>query len=514
MRIHTLLTGLVVTFFVATAAMPASVQADDAQSLLAKHRAFVGWQYGDGSVTSLYLERTYTNASGKVTHHATEYRLGLAYRRDFRTVKNYEEGDSTGFTGNVFWRTDPNGFTVPIIGDNAKYYLSIDVLFMEGSTDLAAVLKASSTINGKSVEVLRITMNGALPFDVYEDPETGAYLKAVIDPGGRFETTVNILSYADLAPGKKIIGSWSFGTDKGVYAYTKMAVNTPIGAEELHPPPPTAKWTFANNQPFKIEVTDSRIFVDATINGVPGHFFLDTGAGNIAVTDAFADRAHITTVDKSAAFGIGGVAKTLVRKADTIDFGGNTLSSVIISSLTIPYVFRNEQFDGLIGFDLFAGAIVNLSLTGGTMQISDPAAGPAAPPNGWYPVIPDLSTSTPRVPARIDDKLDIMAQLDTGGSNLVLFSNQVEDHGIHLIANRSGFLGGNAEIGGIGGYEVSVCGPLAKLTVGPFPYTGTEACESTNWGLHDGLVGFDFLKHFDYIFDYPHGVMYMMPHKD
>jgi predicted aspartyl protease len=509
MRMQTVSTWLLAGLFSLMWVLPGVVQADDAQSLLAKHRAFVGWQFGDGSVNSLRLERTYTDASGKVTQRATERRAGLAYRRDFQTVKDYEEGGSTGFTGSIFWTTNQNGFTVPLIGDNAKYYLAIDALFMEGSTELPATLQSSATINGKSVQIVRIAMNGALHFDVYVDPETGAYLRAVIDPGGELETTINILSYADLVAGKKFIGSWSFGTDKGAYNYTKLTLNAPVEAGELHPPAPSAKWTFANGQPFKIEVTDSRIFVNATINGVPGHFILDTGASSIALTDAFADRAHLKTVDKSNAFGIGGTTKTLIRKADTVEIGANTLSNVIVSSLTMQYYSNREQFDGLVGFDLFGGAIVNLSLSDGTMQITDPAAGAASPPSGWYPMTPDLTTFTPRVPARVDDKLDINALLDTGGSTLVLLSNQIEDHGINLVANRAGFLGGNAAIGGVGGYEVTVCGPIAKITVGPFPYTGTEACESRAWGLHQGLVGYDFLKHFDYLFDYTHGVMYM-----
>lgn len=384
---------------------------------------------------------------------------------------------------------------------------------MEGSTELPATLQSAATVNGKSAQVIRITMNGALPFDVYEDPQTGAYLKAVIDPGGTLETAINILSYADLAPGKKLIGSWSFDADKGAYTYTKLALNAPVGAADLHPPAPSATWTFANGQPFKIEVTDSRIYVNANVNGVPGRFILDTGASDIFLSDDFANRAHVKSVDKSSAFGIGGATTTLIRKADTIEIGGNTLSNIVISSLTDHYYNPSEQFDGLMGFDIFAGAIVNLSLSGGTMQISDPSQGAASPPSGWYPISPDLSTFVPRVPAKIDDKFDINALLDTGGSDLVLISSQVEGHGLTLLANRKGFLGDNAAIGGVGGYEVTVCGPLAKVTVGPFPYTGTEACESNNWSLHEGLIGYDFLKHFDYIFDYPHGVMYMMLHK-
>ena len=45
-------------------------------------------------------------------------------------------------------------------------------------------------------------------------------------------------------------------------------------------------------------------------------------------------------------------------------------------------------------------------------------------------------------------------------------------------------------------------------------YVGWQFGESHGWSLHRGLVGFDFLKHFDYVFDYPHGIMYMIPHKD
>jgi hypothetical protein len=29
----------------------------------------------------------------------------------------------------------------------------------------------------------------------------------------------------------------------------------------------------------------------------------------------------------------------------------------------------------------------------------------------------------------------------------------------------------------------------------------------------DILVGYDFLRHFDYVFDYPHGHLIMIPHK-
>jgi len=313
-----------------------------------------------------------------------------------------------------------------------------------------------------------------------------------------------------------MIGTWSYGDEKGQYKNTKIVLNPSIDPSTLHPPAPQATWTFSNSQPFPIRVTDSRIYVDAKINGVPGRFILDTGASGIALFDEFANRANLKTVDRSHAFGIGGTATSLVRKADTVEIGGNTLSNVIVTSLDEQFQDSQnfEKPDGLMGFDIFAGSIVDLTLSAGTMRISDPSAGPAAPPVGGYPMAVDLANGTPRVPVKLDGKLEIVATLDTGAMALVLMSNQVEHHGINLLANRdTGFLGGNAAIGGIGGYEKTVCGPLSRIVVGPFIYTGIEACESPNWSLHNGLLGLDFLKHFDYVFDYPHGLLYMT-HKD
>lgn len=502
---------------------PLQARADDAAALLAKHEAFVGWQFGNGSVNSLRLERTFTDADGKVTQRASELRIGLAFRRDVQSTKDYEGDSSTGFTSRLFWTTTANGFTVPITGDNAKYYLAIDALFMEGTPELPATMHGAGTIDGKSVPIVRVTMNGAVPMDLYVDPDTGAYIQAVIDPGGQYETTMAIHSYADLSTGKKIIGSWSFGKDKGVYAYTKTALNPSIDPSELHPPAPSATWNFANSNPFPIRVTDSRLYIDATINGTPGRFILDTGASGIALTDEFANRANVKTVDHSKSYGVGGATKNLIRKAETVSVGGNTLSNVIISSINLD--FRNwssekqneEVPQGLIGFDVFAGAIVDLTLSNGTMRIQDPAA-VTADPHGGYPLTPDLTSGVPVVPATVDDHFDIQALLDTGGGSAVILSSDVENqgaNGIHLIVNSENtFLGGNASIGGVGGSEMVRCGPLAKIQVGPFSYTQVEACESHGWSLHRGLVGFDFLKHFDYVFDYPHGVMYLIPHKE
>jgi hypothetical protein len=496
--------------------LPSQTRADDgAAALLAKHKAFVGWQFGDGSINTLRLERQVTNSKGAEISKAVELHMGLAFRRDLVSFsKQSDEDSSTGFTGRIFWTTSSNGFTVPLVGDNAQYQLAYDVLLAEGTPELPATMHGTGSVDGKTVPIVRVTMQGALPMDLYVDPDTGAYLRAVIDPEGTNETTIRVNSYANIAPGKKMIGSWSFGDSKNVYQYTKLTPNANFAASELHPPTAVASWTFANPAPFPIKATQDRIYVDATVNGVHGRFLLDTGASSIVLTDDFANRAHVKTIDRSRAAGIGGETTSLVRKADTIVIGGNTLSNAYVDTLNEKFDEKGygENLDGLIGFDLFGGAIINLKLSAQTMSIGDPAS-TEVPQNAGYVVTPDLSTLQPRVPVKIGGKIDAIALLDSGSAE-VFVSPAIERHGVVLVTDREHqFLGGNVRVRGVGGDQMVQCGQLTGINVGPIRYTSLTACEDPTMSIRDALIGFDFIKNFDYIFDYPHGQLVMTPHQ-
>lgn len=494
------------------------VRADDAQSLLAKHKTFVGWQFGDGSFSAFDMQREGVNGKGSVVDNAVEHRVGLVYRRD------YGMGTSTGFTGKIFWGTDRNGFTVPYIGDEAERLLATDVLFMEGTSELPAEMHGTATVDGKTVPVVRVTMKGAKPIDIAIDAETGAYLQATVDPDGASQT-LRIASYQTIVPGKKMIGAWSWG-DGRTYRYTKIEPNPQLKDENFAPPAPLASWTFGSTAAMPITVTDDRIYLNAKVNGVPGTFILDTGASSIVFTDDFAGRAGLKTIGMGRGNGIGGSFTRLDRTADKIDFGnGNVLSNVTVS--TINQTIREGKFDqtidGLIGFDLLAGARVSLDLAAHTMTIG-PNDEAATAPSGGVVVNVDLSRDVPVVPMRLDDKLDVDATLDTGGIGITLISSKVRDRGVIMVSSvraagdpvgNEGFLGGNRTLEGVGGATERVyCGSLDKVSIGPFVYQNSAVCESAHQSLHDGYIGFDFLKHFNYIFDYRHGIIVMIPLHD
>jgi predicted aspartyl protease len=468
-----------------------------AAALLAKHRAYVGWQFGDGTFTSMRIGGYLSDEKGEKTQRFVMLSRGLIYHNTYTLVREGGVTEHTGFTGNLFWKSDINGFTTPVYGDDAKYLASFTVLLHEGTSELPATFVRNATVAGKSVSVVRVTLANGDPIDCYVDPATGAYVQAVIDPDGSYETTIHILSYREAAPGKKMIASYTVDEDKTLHAFETFEPNVAIGDDQLHPPAATASWDFGNQAPFPITLTHARILVDVTVNGVKGRFILDTGADSIVLDDKFADRVNAPALHGGGeAMMMSGAISTRVRKVDSIALGGATLRNALVYSQD----FRKEDYrgldwegyDGLMGYDLFAGAIVKLDVYASKMTILDPSTD-LSTVHG-LPLLVDLSDGVPAIPMTMNKKVPVNAHLDTGNPGIVFMSYDLAKK-YHLAIATLG------------------CGNLESLTIGPITYADQAVC---TWGFPSNfmLLGFDFLKHFDFVFDYPHGRMFMTPNKN
>jgi predicted aspartyl protease len=486
----------------------------DAAALLAKHHAYVGWQLGDGSIQSLRIKATYANAEGKKAYTFTELHRGLIDRTTNVDLRHEGILTDDGFTGSLFWRSDENGFTTPQLGESAKFELAWRVLFSEATTELPGVARGPQDVDGKTTQVVRVTMKNGESIDLYEDPATGAYVQAVISPEGQRTATVHILAYADALPGKKIISSYRIGKSRYTTADTKIEANVTIADADFHPPAPRATWTFANPAPFPLKATDKRFIVDAKVNGVPGRFIIDTGADGIYLTSAFAKRAKVKPFSTSQASGIGGTAKTEVDRIDALELGGNTLSNAIAYSGGDS--FDEDAPDGLIGFSLFGGAVVSMDSTDGQIAIADPAT-TAPDHNAGVVLNVDLQNGVPQVPMKINGSIDVNATLDSGNFYYVLFGKDlITSHGLKMLVDNSdiGAIESHPELGGVGGYEADRCGHIDSIALGPIVYQNAPACESPSFENREILIGFDYLRHFNFVFDYPHGQLVMTPHKE
>lgn len=492
------------------AAPPPAVYSDASFEMLkAKHKAFVGWQLGDGTFRTLVLSRQYVDADGKVAQLATERRRGLIYRTTAVLPNREAVTDDSGFTGNVFWTSSQNGFTTPLYGDLAKVRYSYDLLFNEGTTALAGALLRRETIDGKVCDLVRFDVPQADPIEVDVDSATGAYVRAVIDPQGRQEIVVHIVSYTDVA-GKRILGSYRLGdSSAGTYTYTSVTPNAPLADGELHPPAAQARWSFDNPKPFSVDTTlkPNRLLADVLVNGVKGRFIIDTGASAIFLNERFAERAKVTKVGgEGVALGLYGAQRAGVRQAATIQVGGNTLSNALVEVQNFNergyWGLDNRDYDGLLGYDFFAGAVVTLDPSARTMKIEDPNSVGAVAQG--LEVLVDTSSRIPTVPMTLNRSIPVNAMLDTGDPGMVVFGPDIL-YKYHLrMARRIGTR--------VGGGSVE-CGNIESLELGPINYGGAVACKLDS-GLVNGrnvLVGLDFLQHFTIEFDYPHGRMSFQP---
>jgi len=485
-------------------------RADDAATILAKHFAFVGWSGAAPAFHSLVTEIKVSDKSGKLQAAGQIRHLGLAYREDTRSVRTGRES-STGFTGNVAWQSDSNGFTTPILGDAARLAIDRDIIFSEAYSSLPAAVRPSLRIAGERDPVVRVTPQHLPPFDLAFDPSNGALVQATIAPDTNITEVLRVDAYSEVLPGKRVISAFHFQSSDYRYALSEFQPNVALPVDEVEPPSQTATWTYGNPKPFPIKITQYRVLVKASVNGVPGTFIIDSGADGIVFSRNFAKKADLKSVGHAKATGVAGSSQENLVRVRSIEIGGNTLSNINASSTEESGLGA----DGLIGFPLFADAITTIDFSNGTLQIQDPATMHPSKAAGIHAIL-DLYSEIPQVPMKIDGRIPVDTFLDTGDPYLVLIPKSLvfQQHLTMLVDNTlSGYFSAHVPVGGVGGrYQIGDCGRVDSIAFGPIVYQNPKTCETTSFIGYRALVGLDFLRQFKrIIFDYPQSRMIFVP---
>jgi hypothetical protein len=520
-----LATGIISLF-----ARPAA--GDDAASLLSKHKAFVGWQAGDGTFTSLKLgfaraRRTLSAAASPEPNPAplrpssTEYRRGLAYR----DVSKLGGGLSTeeGFTGTSFWTSNVNHNSTLVLGRDAQRLYTENLIDSEAIGQLPAAIRGQATIDGRSATVIRITPKVGTPADISVDPQTGAFLRVAIDPESPHESIdYDIVAYGDALPGKKIpiaIRTNGGGTDETVVS---IEPNVTIPDDDLRAPKPLSSWTFGSMDPWPIEIVSQgdagkAVHVRASINGREGTFLLDSGASGIIVFRPFADTLDLKELRKSGYYGVnGGFVRSTEALASSISIGSNVLSNVVVDIASHNF----ETIDGILGYDFLANALVDVNLADHTLTIADPSKFDPTIGKGAYAFPVDLSGGSPEVTMTLGNGIVTHPVFDTGNDFFVLLSDQLRSSGKVVALTDTIHYGGyefenRIYFGGVDGtaLESAPCIRLNSVNVGPYRYEQAATCFGSPrvFGEDRGLIGFDFLRHFNWTFDYPHNKLVLTP---
>ena len=132
-------------------------------------------------------------------------------------------------------------------------------------------------------DIVRVTPRGGVSADLAIDRASGALRRVVFDPEDRYgRATLTISGYTEIAPGVRIPTAYRYG--QGSRHELLRGVTRTVTDEELAAPKPTAAWSFGNGDPVLFDVergtyAGRQVILHASINGQPGRFLLDSGAG-------------------------------------------------------------------------------------------------------------------------------------------------------------------------------------------------------------------------------------------
>ncbi len=512
----------------------AAAATNDVAAIFAKHAAYVGQP--QGLVLTYRAKRSAKAPVPKSTpapddsafgaRRETTYRRGALYRQvdEFAGVSEQE-----GFTGRAFWSSNVNGFTVVDYENAARRMLTANVI--EGDqlgSDVAASARGTKTIDGATADIVRITPPSGIPADVAFDQKTGGYVEVTYDPDNRWErTTVHIDGYAEIAPGIRVPSGFHTGeyvewalTDKAVRAVTN---------DDLRGPVPTAKWNFASSDASPIDVVEHQtpypfmprgqaVHVHASIGGHVGTFLLDSGASSIIIYRPYADKLKMTKLGRTGFGGVNGrgVGARFMRLNDSIDIGKNSLSNVIVAVADGEF---SGGIDGILGYDFLAGGLVDVDTAHQTIRILDPSAMEPTIGPGAYAFPVNLASRQPEIALKAGG-VQTRAIFDTGDDFLAVLSDDLQSSRRLIALNDQISVGGvpvdfNISFFGVDGpaQVPAKCSRLNLLEVGPYKYQNVETCfgGANVFGRDGGLIGFDFLKHFNWTFDYPESKLVLTP---
>jgi hypothetical protein len=502
---------------------PASA-ADSGDALLAKHRAFVGWTFGDGTLTSWRSETRYkpsstatpdpnqtpdpeaTPSRGLVLHTV---RRGVQYRNTAVIGEGISEDD--GFTGRVFWSSNMNGYTVTVLRDRAGELLTENMLEDEELPKLSGETRGTAKVRDVETHVVRVKPQQGVAVDLYIDND-GAYRRIVLAPDSDSKQTIEIDKYMEVAPGKKVVGEYHYDSS-GSYVVDNFEPNVAISDDQLHPPAPRPVWSFGDGLPVPIDVvrhtaifgeTGGRaVMLRASINGHEGTFLLDSGSYACMVFGAFGDSLKLPKVG-STSFGslMAGTVGANIVNVDELKIGNNVLRNV--SFVQTRNAVFDKFFDGIIGYDVLAGALVDVEVDGHKLRILDPTKFDASPGRNAAVFPLDLTTRHAVVQITVANNVPGYAIVDTGNDYTLLISDEFR---------RSGKLVGTGAPTGFSGVDMTNCIRPQRIMIGPIPFENGLTCfVSPRLFGHDGaLLGFDFLRHFNWTFDYPHARLILTP---
>jgi hypothetical protein len=483
-----------------------------ADALIAESKEASGGSAWDRAV--LWHESGRVAAGGLVG----EYQA-WASMRTLHSVQRYVLGPvsgSNGWDGEEAWTTDSSGeVRLETSGESVAQarqdaYRGVYAFYLAAPFAATRIYVGRRAADGTDYDAIRITPDGAEPFEAWLDPSTHLVEREVQLTGGQ----PHVFIFSDfrrfdgvLVPCKTIDRVGDDPQFDTVSEISTLTLQGPDEPERYAPPPApanSARWprgTDSITVPFKL--LNNHIYLQASINGTKARSFLfDTGATDFIQGDtAKALGLRMEGALPGGGFG-DGIAKIGFTRVQSIAIGGLTLEDQVFGVDYSPSFSEmegsGERFAGLLGYE-FAKR-----------------AGSFHPPAAGVQIPFTFNAHVPMVAGELDGIAGEF-EIDTGSkSALTLMAPFAQSNGLteKYQATHSAIVGY-----GVGGPSRALLARAGELTIGGLTiYRPVTDIVTDKGGVAvatrtAGNIGGELLRRFTVTLDYGHRLLWLQPNK-
>jgi hypothetical protein len=268
------------------------------------------------------------------------------------------------------------------------------------------------------------------------------------------------------------------------------------------------------------------LVISVYLNGKgPFNFLLDTGVAASTITNPKLKwQLGVHTAKEYSVSGVGPRTPVLAYKTKPVlvEFAGieapNFAFTIVTEQLLDFEKLTGVPIDGIFGFDLFQSFIVTVQPTRGTITFTDPTRSDLVKDNSWTSLPLALEDSKPYITTDIAVTESLVLPLklvvDTGAGH-ALSLELSSDPRLSLPKQRVRAQLGQGLSGTIRGFVGRVrslqlgCYQLESLTTS-FPDATNNIAQRVTIP-RNGTLGFDVLRRFDIVIDYPHNQLMLRP---
>ena len=203
------------------------------------------------------------------------------------------------------------------------------------------------------------------------------------------------------------------------------------------------------------EAQSSHVLVRPLIDGVDvGPFILDTGASGLVISGAAAERLNLRSFGEVWVSGVAGKVPCNFRRGKTLELGPITIDAPVFMEMSVGGIVSgsSEPVAGIVGFDVFKSAVLEVGPGGHPVRLYDPNVFVPPVTWDWKPLL--MVSNVPHVAADFAGaprgKPQIfMIDSGAGGADCIFHARAVRDMNLEKLL--PGTKRASSRVRGVGG---------------------------------------------------------------